>query len=123
MEQSIYFVIMPQSDIREFLRINYPQYRVVSPTPEERRRNEERRRRYERRNVGARISDHPESLSVAQLVGKIQRLEAKLSRVYDQINIMKETFKKEMVDQERRIKADAEERIKEAEENWYWFTW
>ena len=53
--------------MREFLRINYPQYRVVSPTPEERRRNEERRRRYERRNVGARISDHPESLSVAQL--------------------------------------------------------
>ena len=66
---------------------------------------------------------HPESLSVAQLVGKIQRLEVKLSGVYDQINIMKETFKKEMVDQERRIKADAEERIKEAEENWYWFTW
>ena len=102
---------MPQSDYREFVRINYPGYRVVSPSPEE---MERRRRRNERRNVGS--SDHPESLSVAQLAGKVQRLEAKLSGVYDQINIMKETFKKEMADQERRIKADAEERIKEAEE-------
>ena len=97
--------------MREFVRINYPGYRVVSPSPEE---MERRRRRNERRNVGS--SDHPESLSVAQLAGKVQRLEAKLSGVYDQINIMKETFKKEMADQERRIKADAEERIKEAEE-------
>ena len=111
MQQSIYFVIMPQSDYREFVRINYPGYRVVSPSPEE---MERRRRRNERRNVGS--SNHPESLSVAQLAGKVQRLEAKLSGVYDQINIMKETFKKEMADQERRIKADAEERIKEAEE-------
>ena len=97
--------------MREFVRINYPGYRVVSPSPEE---MERRRRRNERRNVGS--SDHPESLSVAQLAGKVQRLEAKLSGVYDQINIMKETFKNGMVDQERRKKADAEERIKEAEE-------
>ena len=108
---------MPQQgDIREFLRINFPHARVVSPTPAERRRNDERRRRNERRNVGVRTSDPPESLTMAQLVCKIERLESKLSGAYDEINIMKETFKKEMEEQEIRIKADAEERIKKAEE-------
>ena len=105
-----------QGDIREFLRINFPHARVVSPTPAERRRNDERRRRNERRNVGVRTSDPPESLTMAQLVCKIERLESKLSGAYDEINIMKETFKKEMEEQEIRIKADAEERIKKAEE-------
>ena len=108
-----------QGDIREFLRINFPHARVVSPTPEQTRRNEERRRRNESRNVGVRTSDPPESLSmtVTQLVAKIQSLECRLSGALDQINIMKETFKKEMEDQERRVKADAEERIKKAEED------
>ena len=99
-----------QGDIREFLRINFPHARVVSPTPEQRRRNE-------RRNVGVRTSDPPEALSVTQLVAKIQSLECRLSGALDQINIMKETFKKEMEDQERRIKADTEEKIKKAEED------
>ena len=101
-----------QGDVREFLRNNFPHARVVSPTPAERRRNDERRRT----NVGVRTSDPPESVTMAQLISKIERLESKLSGAYDEINIMKETFKKEMEEQEIRIKADAEERIKKAEE-------
>ena len=92
-----------QSDIREFLRIQHPQARVESPTTG----------RNERRMMGV---DELESL-VFQLYGRIERLESKLSGAYDRMNAMKDTFKKEMEDQERRIKADAEEKIKKVEED------